>query len=219
MVLMVVVLKLFRPQHLLLVYFLVYNTALGNLTRSKLGLKCRQGIGLDEVERFWEWSLCKNFQKTLLGNARHGKAGSVEKVEKWNGKSLTVINITLKLAQKSIFWIIPRFWEVDDDAIAWSEGGGRKIYLEVRDTHLCTDVHSDKYVYAAEVHTLRGSAAVNQDQCKGATPAYTSHTSHTSYTCHTSYTSHTSHTSYTFHTTYTSHTYFTSHTPHTSEEH
>ena len=42
------------PQHLLLVSFLEYNTALGNLTRSKLGLKCRQGIGLDEVERFWE---------------------------------------------------------------------------------------------------------------------------------------------------------------------
>ena len=63
------------------------------------------------------------------------------------------------------------------------------IYLEVRDTHLCTDVHSDKYVYAAEVHTLRGSAAVNQDQCKGATPAYTSHTSHTSYISHTPHTS------------------------------
>ena len=53
----------------------------GDVEGGGLELKGRGGMRLDEVKRFVEWSWCKNFGKTLLGNAKqcNGKAATVEK--------------------------------------------------------------------------------------------------------------------------------------------
>ena len=54
----------------------------GGVVGEKLELKGFGGVRLDEVKRFEDWSWCKKFAKTLLGNAKQCTGKAVGKIER-----------------------------------------------------------------------------------------------------------------------------------------